>query len=92
MSKSSQRRKAEQRAREEARRVTPGKVLRLFLKSVVFAVLVSLLVIVLTVLRMPGLGNVWVQMALVFGAYLLAYPLLMSEFRPRRRREDQGDA
>ncbi len=92
MSKSNKQRKAEQRAQQQARKVTVGKMLRLLLKSVAFAILVSLLVIVLTILGMPGLDNVWIQMALVFGAYLLAYPILMSEFRVKRSRGGRDQA
>lgn len=86
MSKKKQRRKAERRSVEEARKVTVGKMVRLLVKSLVFAILLTAVVMVLTMLGVPGLGNFWVQMLLVFGAYLLVYPILMSEFRPRKKR------
>lgn len=84
MSKKSQQRKAEARAREQARRFTPGKIVRLLLKSLAFALTVGLLVTLLTALGLPGIDRLWVQMLLVLGLYLAAYPFLMSEFRPRR--------
>jgi len=92
MSNKQRRRKLEQREREQARQVTMGKTLRLFLKSILFAVLVSVLVLVLAAVRFPGLGKVWVQMGIVFGAYLLAYPVLMSEFRVKRGGAPPGAA
>jgi uncharacterized sodium:solute symporter family permease YidK len=88
MSKKNQRRKAERRSVEEARKITAGKMVRLLLKSLVFAILLTVVVMVLSSLGVPGLGKFWVQMLLVFGAYLLVYPILMSEFRPSRKRRD----
>ena len=87
MSKKNQRRKAERRSVEEARKITVGKMVRLLVKSLVFAVLLTAVVMILTMLGVPGLGNFWVQMLLVFGAYLLVYPILMSEFRPGKKRK-----
>jgi uncharacterized membrane protein len=87
MSKKNQRRKAERRSVEEARKITVGKMVRLLLKSLVFAILLTAVVMILTMLGVPGLGQFWVQMLLVFGAYLLVYPILMSEFRPSKKRK-----
>jgi hypothetical protein len=87
MSKKNQRRKAERRSVEEARKITVGKMVRLLLKSLVFAILLTAIVMILTMLGVPGLGQFWVQMLLVFGAYLLVYPILMSEFRPSKKRK-----
>jgi len=86
MSKKNQRRKADRRSVEEARKITVGKMVRLLLKSLVFAILLTAVVMILTMLGVPGLGQFWVQMLLVFGAYLLVYPILMSEFRPSKKR------
>ncbi len=88
MSKKNQRRKAERRSVEDARKITVGKMVRLLLKSLVFAILLTAVVMILTMLGVPGLGSFWVQMLLVFGAYLLVYPILMSEFRPTKKRRD----
>jgi purine-cytosine permease-like protein len=86
MSKKNQRRKVERRTLEEARRITVGKIVRLLLKSFGFAILLTLVVMVLQALHVPAIRNFWVQMGMVFVAYLIVYPVLMSEFRPRRKR------
>lgn len=86
MSKKQKERKAERREREAARALTGGKLLRLLLKSVAFAVAVSLLVLGVNLIGIPGFDRPWVQMILVLGAYLVAYPYLMREFRPPRPR------
>ncbi len=84
MSKANKQRKADSRAVLEARRLTPGKVLRLVLKTLAFAVLVSLLVTLLSALGVPVLANFWLQLPVMLVVYVLAYPFLMSEFRPKR--------
>jgi flagellar biosynthesis protein FliQ len=86
MSKSKKQRKVDQREIVEARRLTPGKVLRLVLKSVVFALLVALIVTLLGALGVPITENFWLQLLVMLGVYILAYPYLMSEFRPPRKR------
>lgn len=91
MSKKQKERKTERRQREAARTLTGGKLLRLLLKSVAFAVAVSLLVLVVNIIGIPGFDRPWVQMILVLAAYLVAYPYLMREFRsPRSRRGPAG--
>ena len=84
MSNRTKQRKADSRAAVEARRLTPGKVVRLVLKTLAFAVLVSLLVTVLSALGVPVLQNFWLQLAVMLVVYIVAYPFLMSEFRPKR--------
>jgi len=84
MSNRTKQRKADSRAVLEARRLTPGKVVRLVLKTLAFALLVSLLVTVLSALGVPVLENFWLQLAVMLVVYILAYPFLMSEFRPKR--------
>jgi sterol desaturase/sphingolipid hydroxylase (fatty acid hydroxylase superfamily) len=84
MSKSKKQRKLAARSAAEARRLTPGKLLRLLLKTLVFALLVSLLVTLLASLGIPVFESLWTQLAVMLVVYLLAYPYLMSEFRPRR--------
>ncbi|HKI57544.1 MAG TPA: hypothetical protein VKB31_10390 [Trueperaceae bacterium] len=86
MSKKNQRRKAERRSTEEARRITVGKMVRLLLKSLGFAILLTIVVMVLQALHVKAVGNFWVQMGMVFAAYLIVYPVLMSEFRPKKQR------
>lgn len=84
MSKKNQQRKAVRRSVEEARRITFGKMARLLLKSVAFAIVLTVLVMVLKAVGVTWVDNFWIQMGLVLGTYLLVYPVLMSEFRPRR--------
>lgn len=84
MSKGNKQRKVDSRAALEARRLTPGKVLRLVLKTLGFAILVSLLVTLLSAAGVPVLENFWLQLVVMLVVYVLAYPFLMSEFRPKR--------
>lgn len=84
MAKQKKQNKAEKRALEEARKFTLGKVLRLLLKSLVFAIIVSLLIALLSALGIPVLENTWVQLGIMLVVYFLAYPFLMSEFRPKK--------
>lgn len=84
MSKKQKAAKARRKRAQEARTVTGGKLLRLLLKSIAFAVALSLLVLAVNLIGIPGFDRPWVQMILVLGAYLVAYPYLMREFRPRR--------
>ncbi|MCA9838350.1 MAG: hypothetical protein KC422_15650 [Trueperaceae bacterium] len=83
MSKSKKQKQAELKAQQEARQITPAKLLRLALKSMGFAIVVAVVVIGLNLLGVPALGNTWVQLGIMFVVYLVAYPFLMSEFRPR---------
>ena len=73
MAKATKQRKEDARALTDARRLTPGKMLRLLFKSLGFAVLVWL----------PA-NNFWVTLPVMLVVYLAAYPVLMSEFRPKR--------
>ncbi len=91
MSKKQQRRKAERRSLEEARRITVGKMVRLLLKSLAFALLLTLVVMVLKAVGLTWVDNFWIQMGLVLGTYLLVYPILMSEFRPARGGRSTGE-
>lgn len=83
MAKETKQRKADARAAADARRLTPGKVMRLVLKTLAFALLVSLLITLLGALGVPALENRWLQFALMLLVYIAAYPFLMSEFRPK---------
>ncbi len=83
MAKDTKQRKAAARAAVDARRLTPGKVARLVLKTLAFALLVSLLITLLGALSVPALENRWLQFGLMLLVYIAAYPFLMSEFRPK---------
>jgi membrane protein YdbS with pleckstrin-like domain len=82
MSKRKQQQKLERDAVEKARQLTVGKIVRLILKSLVFAMLVAALIVGLSLLGVPWLMNTWAQLAIMIVVYLFAYPYLMREFRP----------
>jgi membrane protein implicated in regulation of membrane protease activity len=75
--------KQERDAVEKARQLTAGKIIRLVLKSLVFAMLVAALIVGLSLLGVPWLMNTWAQLAIMIVVYLFAYPYLMREFRPQ---------
>lgn len=89
MSKKTKERKEKTRAAQEARRITPGKMIRLFLKCFAFAMLVALIFTALGEFGVPIPENFWLRLLLMVGVYLLAYPILMSEFRPKRARPEK---
>ena len=84
MSKTTKQRKTDAKALAEARRFTPAKMVRLVLKSLGFALLVSLLLILLQSFKIPVFQTRWLQFAVMLVVYIAAYPFLMSEFRPKR--------
>lgn len=84
MSKRNKARKEQQRALVEARRPTLGKIVRTALKMFVFAIAASLAVSLAAALGVPGLELFWVQLLVMLLLYIPAYPIVMSEFRPRR--------
>ncbi len=86
---SKQQQKREQQAIEAARRMTPGKLARLFGKSLLFALVVTVVVFLGSALGVPGIDRWWGQLIVLFVIYLLAYPFLMREFRPRTYLEDE---
>lgn len=83
MSKRKKERKELLKATEEARKMTAGKLFRLFLKSILFAILVGIVFTILTVFDVPWIDRWYVQFGLILLVYILAYPFLMSEFRPK---------
>lgn len=83
MSRKNKDRKAREEALREVRRITPGKLFRLLLKSLVFALVVAVLFTIWGVNQWPGYDQWWLQLALMVVVYALAYPFLMSEFRPK---------
>jgi uncharacterized membrane protein YdfJ with MMPL/SSD domain len=82
MSKKKKEYRLKQQAITDARRFTVGKTVRLFLKSIVFALVVGLAFSILTLFEIPYLDSFWVQVGLMVVVYMLAYPFIMSEFRP----------
>ena len=85
MSKRSRKqRKAAQAESKEARRLTGGKLLRLFLKSLAFALLVALVILVLDLLGVSATQNFWLQLLIMLAVYVPFYPFIMREFRPKR--------
>lgn len=62
--------------------LTANKLLRLGLKSMVFALIVSTLVTLLGLLNIAFFKTLWFQVGTMLVVYLLAYPYLMREFRP----------
>ena len=84
MSKRSRKQRKEAQAySKEARRLTAGKLFRLFLKSLGFALLVALIVLLLEVIGVPVTRNFWIQLLIMLAVYIPFYPFIMSEFRPK---------
>lgn len=83
-SKKQQRREAKELT--EARRVTGPKLLRLVLKSAGFALVAALLLTTLGLIGPAFLRSAPVQLGVMALVYLLASPVLMSEFRPKKKR------
>lgn len=89
MSKTTRQRKLDTKALADARKLTPGKILRLVLKSFLFAVVLGLLITFLPLLGVPEalIQTFWFPVVLMMLIYIPAYPFLMSEFRvPRDKR------
>lgn len=85
MAKGSKKVKAEQQALQDARKITPVKLARLVFKSLLFAILVAFIMIVLNYFKVPYAGTMWLQFGVMLIVYFIAYPFLMSEFRPRSK-------
>lgn len=77
----------EQQEAIEAKKVTPIKLVRLVLKSVVAATIVAGLMVLLATLGVPVLSNLWIQFAVMLVVYLVIFPYLTSEFRPKKVRK-----
>jgi uncharacterized sodium:solute symporter family permease YidK len=84
MSKKKRELKARQQAVQEARKLSMGKVVRLTLKMLVFALLASFVVTFAAEMGVPYLDNFWTQVLVMVLLYIPAYPIVMSEFRPKR--------
>ncbi len=83
MSKKKREEKARLRAVQEARKLSVGKMFRLTLKMLAFALLASFVVSFAAAMGVPGLDNFWVQLLVMVLLYIPAYPFVMSEFRPK---------
>jgi uncharacterized membrane protein len=81
MSKSKKQRKAVKRARIQARKFTPAKLFRLALKTLVFAVVVSIFIAVLVALDVAVVDERWFQLLFMGVCYIIAFPYVFSEFR-----------
>jgi Ca2+/Na+ antiporter len=89
MSKKNKERKLEQQAVEEARRLTPGKMIRLLLKSLLFSLVVVVIMVGLNLLGINAFQNLWVQLAVMVVIYAVAYPYLMREFRVKKVKSER---
>ena len=85
MSKANKKAKARRREIEEARKLTGGKLLRLTLKSALFAMVVAAIIVGLGLLGLPYGNSLWFQFGVMLVVYLIASPFLMSEFRPKTK-------
>ena len=83
MSKRNTRKKAYNRAAQQARRLTGGKFLRLMGKSAGLAVIIATLVTLASAYGLPFTDRWWVQFGIMFAIYLLFHRYLMREFRPK---------
>jgi Ca2+/Na+ antiporter len=89
MSKKSKDRKLEQRAVIEARQLTPGKMIRLLLKSLLFSLVVVLVMVALSMLGINAFQNFWIQLPVMVVIYATGYPYLMREFRSKKVRSKE---
>lgn len=83
MSKSKKQRKARKRARIQSRRITPAKLLRLALKTLLFAVVVASVLAVLVWLDVEIIEALWFRFVLIVACFAIAFPYVFSEFRPK---------
>ena len=67
---------------EVAGKPTMGKIVRLFLKSLVLAVIFVILVSVLSSFGVPYLDTFWGKIIVLGALWAIAYPRMMREFRP----------
>jgi hypothetical protein len=81
MSKKAKKRKAQ--AVAEARRLTSGKVLRLVGKTLLFALLITILFGIANALGVPGTDSALVQIGAMALFFVLFYRFIYSEFRPQ---------
>lgn len=89
MSKKNKERKLGRQAASKARQVTPGKMIRLLLKSLLFSVIVVVVMLALNLLGINAFQNFWVQLIVMVIIYALAYPYLIREFRVKKVKSER---
>ena len=89
MSKRKREEKLERASAEEARKITPGKMIRLLLKSLLFSLLVVVVMVALNLIGIPAFQNFWIQLAVMVVIYVIAYRFLMKEFRVKKVRSKE---
>lgn len=89
MSQRNRERRSERKAIEKARKITVGKMVRLFVKSVLLAAGFVVVVTLLNALGVPYLDRLWGQLVVLGLLWIVAYPLLMRDFRPRTYLKDR---
>ncbi len=82
MGKKKRQKKLAKKLAEEARKPTPGKILRLMLKTFLLVLGMTLLIATGLALGLDFLKSLWAQLLLYGAAYLLLYRWLMREFLP----------
>lgn len=61
---------------------TLGKMVRLFFKSLILAVIFVILISILSALGVPYLDTMWGKVIVLGMLWVIAYPRIMREFRP----------
>jgi Ca2+/Na+ antiporter len=89
MSKRKRDQKLERASVQEARKITPGKMIRLLLKSLLFSLLVVAVMVGLNLLGIPAFQNFWIQLGVMVVIYVVAYPFLMKEFRVKKVKSER---
>ena len=59
-----------------------GKMVRLFFKSLILAVIFVILISILSALGVPYLDTMWGKVIVLGMLWVIAYPRIMREFRP----------
>jgi uncharacterized membrane protein YdfJ with MMPL/SSD domain len=90
MSKRKREEKLGRTALEEARKITPGKMIRLLLKSLLFSLIVVVVMVGLSLVGIPAFQNFWIQLGVMVVIYVVAYPFLMKEFRVKKVKSEKG--
>ena len=72
----------EKTAVKTAGQPTLGKMVRLFLKSLILALIFVILISILSALGVPYLDTIWGKVIVLGVLWVIAYPRIMREFRP----------
>ena len=85
MSKSRKAAKKQKQAAIEAKKITTGKLLRIFLKVFIISILFTLvLALVEAFTGFNVTDKIWIQLGLMFLIVIVAQPFIMSELRPKK--------